>query len=143
MDTANTEARGRRDEPISELLRSLVSDMKRLASCEAALGAGELKMKTSEAKVAAGLIGIGAVIGFVAVLTLTAASILALSLALPAWAAAVIVGMVLLTVGTALVLLARGRFRTVTPFAPTNAINAVQEDIEWIRRKTEELKTTA
>jgi hypothetical protein len=35
----------------------------------------------------------------------------------------------------------RARIRAATPLAPERSLEAAQEDVAWIRHKTEELKT--
>lgn len=142
MSTPGTEQGERRNAPTLELLRSLAADVKTLVMSEAELAGQELKAKASEARSAAVMLGAGLMIASVSVLTLTAAAVLALALALPAWAAATVVGAVLLCVATALLLLARTRFRNAMPLAPTEAIDDAKEDAQWIRTRTEELKSS-
>jgi hypothetical protein len=71
--------------------------------------------------------------------TLVASAVLALAIVLPAWAAALIVGVLLLVVAAALVMAGRARLRAAGPLAPTETIDTVQEDIAWMRRETERL----
>lgn len=140
MSTPGTEQGQRRNAPTLELLRSLAADVKALVLCETELATQEFKEKASEARAGAAMLGAGLLIAFVSVLTLTAAAVLGLALVVPVWAAAVIVGGFLLAVAIVFVLLARARFRIAMPLAPTQTIGAMQEDIEWIRTRTDELK---
>jgi hypothetical protein len=142
MATTNTQDPGRRGEPISELVRSLIGDITLLARREAELARIELKDKASKAGLAAGLLGAGIAVAWFAVATLIATAVLALAIVLPAWAAALIVGLVLVAVAMALVLVGRARLRAVGPLAPTQTIDTVQEDIRWMQLKTEQLKTS-
>ena len=132
----------RRDEPISALLRSLIADALLLARGEAELAKIELKDKVAKAGGAAGLMAGGLVFALYGVAVLVATAVLALAIVLPAWAAALIVGLVLLAVATALVLIGRARFRSTGPLSPTATIANVQEDIAWIRLRTAQLKTS-
>lgn len=132
----------RRTAPVSDLIRSLVADLVSLARHEADLVKIELKHKASTAGVAAGLIAVAALVGFFGVATLIATAVLALAIVLPAWAAALIVGVVLMVAAAALILAGRARIRAATPFTPKRSLDAAQEDIAWIRHKTEQLKTS-
>ena len=142
MSTPGTEQGHRRNAPTLELLRSLAEDVKVLVLCETELATQEVKAKASEARAGAEMLGAGLLIAFVSVLALTAAAILALAIVLPAWAAATVVGVFLLCLAVGLVLPARARFRRAMPLAPTETIDAAKEDIEWIRTRAGELKTS-
>lgn len=129
----------RRSASISELLRSLIADVTLIARREVELATIELKTKASELGGAAALLGAGVVVGFLALGTLVAAAVLALALVLPAWAAASIVGVLLLAGAAVLGLAGRARLRATGSLAPTQAIDMVQEDIEWMRSETQQL----
>lgn len=140
MATTHSPDGKRREAPISELVRSLISDTVLLVRREAEFAKLELKAKASQVGVAAALMATGVVIGLYAVATLVAAAVLALALVLPAWAAASIVGVVLIGVAVALVMVGRSKVRAATPLGPTRTADAVKEDIEWIRTETDRLK---
>ena len=133
----------RRTAPVSDLIRSLVADLVSLARHEADLVKIELKHKMSSAGAAAGMFVVAGLVALFGLATLIAASVLALAIVLPAWAAALIVGVVLFAVAAALVLAGRAKIRTATPLTPKRSLDAAQEDIAWIRHKTEQLKTAS
>ena len=141
MVASRAPERDRRTEPISGLVRSLVADLVLLARREAQLVAIELKQKASTVGVGVGLFVAAAMIAWFAVATLIAASVLALAIVLPAWAAALIVAVVLLAAAAALILAGRAKIRAGTPLSPERSLETAQEDVAWIRQKTEELKT--
>jgi VIT1/CCC1 family predicted Fe2+/Mn2+ transporter len=140
MSTASVDEVGRRSAPASELIRSLVADVGLLIRREAELASIELKDKAAKAGAAIGLMVAGGVVAFFGVATLVAASVLALAIVLPAWASALIVAVALFVVAAVLALVGRARMRTATPLAPRRSIAAAQEDIAWMRHKTEQLK---
>lgn len=142
MSTASVDDVGRRAAPASELIRSLVADVGLLVRREAELASIELKDKAAKAGVAIGLMAAGGVFAFFGVATLIAAAVLALAIVLPAWASALIVATVLFVAAVVLALVGRARMRTATPLAPKRSIAAAQEDIAWMRHKTEQLKTS-
>ena len=141
MVTSHAHDGGRRSAPVSELVRSLVADLVLLARREAEVAAIELKQKASSAGAGAALFVSSAMIAWFALATLIAASVLALAIVLPAWAAALIVSVVLLVAAAALIMAGRAKFRAATPLSPERSLEAAQEDVAWIRHKTEELKT--
>lgn len=142
MGTSHTDAGSRRNAPFSELLRSLFADIAVLVRGEAELAKIELKTKTTEFGATAAMLGAGAVVALLALGTLVATAVLALAIVLPAWAAALIVGTLLLAVAAALAVAGRARLRTAGPLAPTETIDTVQEDFAWMRHKTEQLRAT-
>ena len=142
MATTHTHDGDRRSAPVSELIRSLFADVALLARREAELARIELKEKASKVGVAVGLLAGGAIFAIFAVATLIAAAVLALAIVLPAWAAALIVAVVLVAIAAALAQIGRARLRRAGPLAPTRTLETMQEDIEWIRLETEQLKTS-
>lgn len=130
----------RRTAPVSDLIRSLVADLVSLARHEADLVKIELKHKVSTAGAAVGMFIVAGLVALFGLATLIAASVLALAIVLPAWAAALIVGVVLFAVAAALVLAGRAKIRAATPLTPKRSLDTAQEDIAWIRNKTEQLK---
>jgi uncharacterized membrane protein YqjE len=132
----------RHDVPVAELVRSLLSDVSLLLRKEVELATIEMKAKARKAAGGAALLGAGAVVALLALATLVACAVIALAIVLPAWAAALIVGSVLLTTAAVLAFAGRARMRAATPLAPRETIDAAREDIGWVRDKTEELKTS-
>jgi MFS family permease len=142
MATTDAGGRTRRDAPVSELVRELVADVTLLVRRETELATIEVKDKASRAGIAGGLLAGGATIALYALGTLIAAAVLGLAIVVPAWAAALIVALVLAVVATTLILVGRARLRAVGPLVPTRTLETVQEDIGWMREKTEELRTS-
>ena len=142
MATQSTDAGNRHDAPLSELLRSLIADLTLIARREAELATIEMKAKMSEIGGATAVLAGAGLAGFFALGTLVAAAVLALTIVLPAWAAAVVVAVVLAVIAGVLALMGRARLRAAGPLAPKETIETVQEDIAWIRRETERSQTS-
>lgn len=132
----------RRGAPVTELVRSLLSDVSLLVRKEAELASIELRAKASEAGSAAAFLGGGVVVAVLAAGTLVAAGVLGLAIVLPGWAAALIVGAVLLGIAVLLIIRGRARLRAAMPIAPSETLETVQEDIAWMRHETERLNRT-
>jgi uncharacterized membrane protein YqjE len=113
---------------LSEQVSVLVRDELKLAQLE-------MTRKGKQAGVGAGMLGAGGLIALYAVACLLACAIIALSKTMQAWLAALIVGVVLLAVGTAVALLGRGRLRKATPPVPEQAVGSVKADVEEIRER--------
>jgi hypothetical protein len=139
MATQTADAGNHRDARISELLRSLIADLTLIARREAELATIEMKARMSEFGGAAAVLAGAGVAGFFALGTLVAAAVLALAIVLPAWAAAVVVGVLLAAIAAVLALVGRARLQAAGPLAPRETIETAQEDIAWIRRGTEQL----
>lgn len=137
-----TEQERLRESPTSELSRRLLTDVRLIFGRQAQLAKLELEDKGSRLRTAGVEIAAAAVVAVFGVGVLIAAAVLALTIVLPAWAAALIVGAVLVAVATVLFILGRARLRSLGSLAPTETLEAAREDMAWIRRETERLRST-
>jgi hypothetical protein len=137
-----TEQERLRESPTSELFRRLLTDVRLIFGRQAQLAKLELENKGSRLRTAGVEIVAAVVVAVLGVGVLIAAAVLALTIVLPAWAGALIVGAVLVTVAAVLFLMGRARLRSLGSLAPTETIEAAREDVAWIRRETERLRST-
>ena len=137
-----TEQERLRESPTSELFRRLLTDVRLIFGRQAQLAKLELEDKGSRLRTAGVEIAAAVVVAVFGVGVLIAAAVLALTIVLPAWAAALIVGAVLVAVAAVLFLMGRARLRSMGSLAPTETIEAAREDVAWIRRETERLRST-
>jgi hypothetical protein len=142
MASIQTGREGLREESAGDLLRSLLADIRLMLRRETELARLEVKDKGSRLGVAGGILAGAAVVALLALATLIAAAVLGLATQLPAWAAALVVGTVLVLVAIILYLVGRARLSSVGSLAPTAAIETAREDVAWIRRETERLRST-
>lgn len=117
------------DRSTSELVQRASEQLSRLVRDELALARAELTEKGKHAGVGVGLFGGGGVLALYGLATLIAAVVLLLSLALPAWAAALIVAAVLFAVAAALALVGRKQVKQAVPPMPTGAADSVRADV--------------
>ena len=119
---------------LGDLLGGLVGNMQDLIRGEVALAKQEVKEEATQAGAGAGLLagaGVLALVGLIFVgLTLT----YALTLALPSWAAALLVAALFFIVGFVLYRLGRQRLERVDP-VPRQTLASLKEDSEWIKRQ--------
>ena len=142
MASIPTEQEPLREAPAGELFRWLLADFRLMIERQAELAKRELEEKVSSLRAAGMLIAAAAVLAVFVVGVLIAGAVLALAIVLPAWAAAFVVGAVLAASAGALFLMGRARMRSVGSLAPSETIEAAREDVRWIRRETERLRST-
>ena len=93
----------------------------------------EIIGKLKAAGIGAGFLVTAAAFAFFAVLVLTAAAVLALSLVLPGWAAALIVGGALLALAGIAAAIGIAQLKHGVPPTPTETIESVKEDVRVVR----------
>jgi Putative Actinobacterial Holin-X, holin superfamily III len=142
MASVPTDRERLREAPPGELLRSLLADIRLLRQREAELAKLEVKDRGSRIGIAGGIMAGAAVVALLALGTLIAAAVAGLAIVLPLWAAALIVGTVLVMVAVVIFVVGRARMRAVGSLAPTATIETAREDVAWIRREAERLRPT-
>ena len=120
---------------MSELLKTLSDQTTRLVRQEVELAKAEMTAKGRELGLGAGMFGAAAVVGLFAGGALTAAIILALSLAMAGWLAALIVAAVYGAIAAVLALVGRGRTQAGAPPVPEQAIESTKEDVAWVKTR--------
>ena len=122
------------DRSISAVLHDIVGNMQDIVRCEIRMAKSELTEELGKSRSAGVLVGIGALMLTFSALFLLLAAVYALSLLMPEWAAALIVGA---GVGaTAALCFGVGikRFKAVR--AAPKAVASMKENIEWARQRT-------
>lgn len=93
----------------------------------------EVVGKLKAAGIGAGFLVAAGAFALFAVLVLTAAGILALALVVPAWAAALIVGAVLLVLAAIAAAAGIGQLKHGVPPTPTQTMESVKKDVRVVR----------
>ncbi len=128
----NSEASDRQPS-LAELLQRFRGESRLLARQEWMLAKAEMAEKGKHAGIGAGMF-IGALIAAVAAFgSLTACLIAGIALALPVWAAALIVTLMWIGVGGVLVILGRKQIMQATPPLPELTVQTIKEDVEWAK----------
>jgi tetrahydromethanopterin S-methyltransferase subunit C len=125
-----------RDQPISEVVKTLSEEASTLIRQELNLAKAELTQKGKSAGVGLGMFATAYVFLRLTIATATAAAILALAIPLPAWAAALIVTVVWAVIALVLILLGRQQVKRAMPPVPQQTIETVKEDVEWLKSRT-------
>jgi cbb3-type cytochrome oxidase subunit 3 len=134
MSTRN-EATEQRERPLGEVARDLTRDLSLLVRQEVQLAKAEMAQKGRVAAPGLGMIGGASVVALMAAGALTAAAILVLSVFLPEWLSALLVGFAL--AGIAYVLAKQGKERVEEAGSPVpeKTIETVKEDLEWAKTR--------
>jgi Flp pilus assembly protein TadB len=115
-----------------QLVVRLTDDIRTLVRDELALAQLELRSKAKRAGIGSGLFGVAGVVAILGVATLVAFAVLALGLALPYWASALIVGIGLLLLAGLLAMVGKQQLGKALPPKPDEAIANVKKDIEAV-----------
>src|SRR5947209_20588908 len=122
---------------MAELVKQLSEQTSRLARQEVELAKAELAVKGKRAGLGAGMFGGAGVFGFYALGALTATAILALSQAVTAWLAALIVTVVLAAIAGVLALQGRRKVQQAVPPIPEQTTESVKEDVQWAKTRAQ------
>ena len=124
-----------RDRPLGEVAGELTRDLSLLVRQEIELAKAEMREKGRVAAPGLGMIGGAGVTGLMAAGALTAFLILVLSIFLPEWSSALIVGAVLAAVTYVLVKQGKERVEKAGLPVPEQTIETVKEDLEWAKTR--------
>jgi len=115
------------------MVTQLSQQVSRLVREEVRLAQLEIAQKGKRAGLGVGMFGGGGLAALYGVAAVLAAIVLALARVMPAWAAALAVGAVLLAVAGGLALLGRRQIQHATPPVPEQAAGRVRADVEEIK----------
>jgi uncharacterized membrane protein YqjE len=118
-----------------ELVTRLSTQISELVRAELQLAKAELAQKGKRAGVGAGLAGTAGVLALYGLGALIAAVIAALALALPVWAAALIVAVLIFIVAGVLGLLGKNQIQRATPPVPENTVESVKRDVATVQER--------
>ena len=118
-----------------ELVKMMSEQVSVLIRDELKLAQLEMVGKGRQAALGAGMFGTGGVLAFYGVGCLLACAIIAISGAVAAWLAALIVGVALLAAAGGAALLGRQRLRKAAPPLPEQAVADVKADVEEIKER--------
>lgn len=120
---------------IADLLRQLSEQTATLVRQELDLAKAELTVKGKQVGLGAGMFGGAGVFGLYAVGALTACVILALSLAVVGWLAALIVAVVYGAIAGGLGLTGKSRVQQAVPPVPEQTVESVKDDVESTKQR--------
>jgi Putative Actinobacterial Holin-X, holin superfamily III len=116
-----------------DLVQQLSEQVSRLVRDELKLATTEMTRKGKGAAVGIGIFGGSGIVALFGLGCLLLAAIAALALVMPAWAAALIVGAVLLAVAGVAALAGKRQLSRATPPVPEQAVQSLKADVETIK----------
>jgi len=123
------------NQSIAEIFRKVIRDIQDLLRAEVRLARAEVSENVDRAKSAGGLMGGAAAAGLFAGMSLVATCIAALATAMPVWAAALIMTVVLGGAGAFLYVRGKAKLRNFHA-VPEQTVETVKEDVEWAKHRT-------
>jgi uncharacterized membrane protein YqjE len=121
----------------TELVQRVGELVSRLVRDELALAKAELAEKARRAGIGIGLFGGAGLLVVYAVGVFVAAMVLGLAVWLPAWAAAVVSGLILLLVAAILGWQGKRQLDLVNPPVPEQAVASVRADLDELKRSVQ------
>lgn len=121
------------EETIGALVHQLTEQVPQLVRSEVKLAQAELAEKGKRAGIGVGMFSAAGLLAFFALATLIATAVLALDLVLPAWAAALVVALVLLAIAGIAALLGKNKVQSATPAKPERAMEGMRQDVQTIK----------
>ena len=122
-----------RDHSTGDLVKQLSQQVSTLVRQEVDLAKAEMGEKGKKAGIGIGILGGAGVAALLALASLTAFLILVLDLAMPAWAAALIVTVLWAVAAGVLALQGREKVKEVGKPIPEKTAESVKEDVEWLK----------
>jgi uncharacterized membrane protein YqjE len=136
MATTTNGARGDlRDHGTGELIKDLSGQISRLVRQEVELAKVEMTEKGKKLGVGAGMFGGAGVAALLMLGSLTAFLIIVLALAMPWWAAALIVTALWGVIAAVLAVKGREAMREMGKPVPEQTIETVKEDVQWLKHR--------
>ncbi|WP_235736138.1 phage holin family protein [Nocardioides alcanivorans] len=116
-----------------ELLERLTDDTKRLVRDEIELAKAEMTTKAKATGIGAGLFGAAGILALFGLGATIATAIIALSLAVDAWLAALIVTVVIFVAAGVAALVGKKRISEGAPPMPERTVESVKQDINTVK----------
>jgi len=120
---------------MGDIFHDVVRDVQELLRSEVRLAKAEVSEQVDRVKSASGLMGGAAVAGLLAGMSFVATCIAALATAMPVWAAAGIMTLVLAAAGFILFTSGRSNLRNFHA-VPKQTVETLKEDVEWAKQRT-------
>ena len=120
---------------LGELFSELANETTRLVKDEVQLAKIELGQKASEVGKRVGLIAVGGAVAYAGLLAVVAALVLLIARFMPAWLAALVVGIVILGVGYYLIQQQLNALKNAD-LTPRATVETLKQDKEWVREQT-------
>ena len=119
---------------VPELLQDIAGNMEEMIRSEFRLAKAEIREEASKAAKPGKTFATGLVLGFYGIGFLLLAAVYGLSMVLPGWLAALIVGGVLAVISGAMVVPSAKKLQNVDP-TPKKTMRSVEENVQWAKQQ--------
>jgi hypothetical protein len=119
---------------VPEVLQDIVSNLQDIIRSEFRLAKTEIKEEASKAARPAATFGVGLISGIYGIGFMLLAAVYGLSTAMPAWLAALLVGIILAIVAGAFLGSGREKLKRIN-LSPDKAIKSLEENVEWSKHQ--------
>ncbi len=120
------------EKSLGDLFSELATETSNLVKQEVSLAQAEITQKAVKVGKNVGFLVVGGAIGYAALLAFIAALIIGLSYLIPAWAAALIVGVVVAIAAAVMIMSALNALKN-TGLTPTQTVETIKEDAQWLK----------
>lgn len=120
---------------LRELVRQMSEDSSRLIRSEIRLAQAEMSAKAKDVGIGIGGFSVAGLLAFFGIAVLLAAAVIGLAKAVPAWLAAVIIGVVLLLIAGITALFARRKVAQAAPPVPERTVQTIKQDVKEIKER--------
>jgi len=122
------------EQSLGDLFTELATETGTLVRQEVALAQAEITDKATKAGKDIGYLAIGGAVGYAAMLAVIAAVIMLLAQFIPAWAAALLVGVVIGAAAYFMITSALAELKKTDPL-PRETIETIKEDAKWLKKE--------
>jgi uncharacterized membrane protein YqjE len=140
VSTVNGESDELRSQSTGDLVKQLSEQTTTLVRKEIELAKAELSEKGKVAGQGAGMFGGAAVVGLLALGTLTTMILALLDKAMDLWVAALIVTVVYGAIAAVMAMTGRDRVKQGMPPAPEQTVETVKEDVQWAKSQAKSVR---
>jgi uncharacterized membrane protein YqjE len=117
---------------VPEVLQDIIGNLQEIIRSEFRLAKTELKEEAARAARPVATFGVGLVLGFYGIGFLLLAFVYGLSAVMAGWLAALLVGMILAIVATALMGSSGKKLKRVNP-TPDKTMRSIEENVQWAK----------
>ena len=118
---------------LGTLVSQLSTQLPELIRSELRLAQAEVTEKGKRAGIGLGMFSVAGLLGFFGLAVLIATSVLLLDLVLPAWAAALVVALVLFLIAGVAALLGKKKVQEAGPPKPERALDGLKQDVATVK----------
>ncbi|MGC2768399.1 MAG: phage holin family protein [Candidatus Acidiferrum sp.] len=119
---------------VPEVLQDIVGNLQDIIRSEFRLAKTEIKEEASKAARPAAAFGVGLISGIYGIGFMLLAAVYGLSTVMPAWLAALLVGIILAIVAGAFIGSGREKLKRIN-LIPDKAIKSLEENVEWSKHQ--------